>query len=391
MTSQQLPERPNLEQLKKQAKSLLHAAQAKETAALSRFQALPAFANKSSDAMPTLSLALHDAQSVIAREHGFPSWTALREHVEERSLSFDAAVEEFLRCATGEAPGRALRLLALHPGIAQASLHTALVLGDVDSVGGLLTKNPALVARQGGPHDWEPLLYVCHTCLHREVPARADGLVAITRQLLALGANPNGAYSWRWHPEVPRTALWSALCAMGHFPLAEALLQGGANPNDGVTLHMTASGGNLTELELLRIHGVDVNGLPGGLPPLRYILEFTSDPTGPRWLLEQGADANLPWGQLGEAPIHVAARKWDVAMVELLARHGADLQRRRADGSSPHTLAELHGNHDVAVWLLVHAAKNELSELESFVASCAGADRASAAALLPPPPAFRAI
>jgi hypothetical protein len=59
-----------------------------------------------------LGLALHDAQSVIAREHGFASWNALREEVEARTLSFDAAVEEFVRCATGGVPGRAERLLA---------------------------------------------------------------------------------------------------------------------------------------------------------------------------------------------------------------------------------------------------------------------------------------
>ena len=36
-------------------------------------------------------------ESVIAREHGFPSWNALREEVDARTLSFDAAVDEFLR------------------------------------------------------------------------------------------------------------------------------------------------------------------------------------------------------------------------------------------------------------------------------------------------------
>ena len=41
MTPSQLPDRPNLEQLKKQAKSLLHAAQAQDAAALQRFAALP--------------------------------------------------------------------------------------------------------------------------------------------------------------------------------------------------------------------------------------------------------------------------------------------------------------------------------------------------------------
>src|SRR5262245_55537766 len=122
MTSQPLPERANLEQLRKQAKSLLHAARAKEPAALQRFQILPQHARKSAVELRELALALHDAQSVIAREYGFKSWNELREHVEERSLSFSAAVDEFIQCATGGVSGRAFRLLALHPGIAQANL-----------------------------------------------------------------------------------------------------------------------------------------------------------------------------------------------------------------------------------------------------------------------------
>src|SRR6476620_9130382 len=99
----QLPERANLEQLKKQAKSLLHAARAKDPSALQRFQALPALTRKAIPELGAMDLALHDAQSVIAREYGFKSWNELREHVEERSLSFSAAVDEFVRCATGNA------------------------------------------------------------------------------------------------------------------------------------------------------------------------------------------------------------------------------------------------------------------------------------------------
>jgi hypothetical protein len=122
MTFRPLPERANLEQLKKQAKSLLHAAQAKDPVALERFQSLPALAEKSVAELGAMSLALHDAQSAIAREYGFKSWKELREHVEERSLSFDAAVDEFLRCATGNAATRALRLLAPDPERTQEQL-----------------------------------------------------------------------------------------------------------------------------------------------------------------------------------------------------------------------------------------------------------------------------
>src|SRR5204862_4762352 len=122
--------------------------------------------------------ALHDAQSAIAREHGFPSWTALREEVEARTLSFAAALDEFLRAATGGASGRANRLLALHPNIATATLQSALVLGDAASVEARLRDHPALATQPGGPQNWEPLLYVCHTCMHRRPASdvrRPDG------------------------------------------------------------------------------------------------------------------------------------------------------------------------------------------------------------------------
>src|SRR5688572_32187416 len=175
MTSQPLPERPNIEQLKKQAKSLLRAAHANEPDALERFQALPTLARKSAD-VSSKDLALHDAQSVIAREHGFKTWNQLREHVEERSLSFAAAVDEFVRCATGNAPARALRLLTLHPGIAHANFYTELVLGDAGAVDARLEKDPEATMRTGGIRDWEPLLYLCHSCLHHGVPERAAGL-----------------------------------------------------------------------------------------------------------------------------------------------------------------------------------------------------------------------
>src|SRR5215470_3082777 len=343
MALQQLPERANLEQLKKQAKSLLAAARSQEPNAIQRFEAVLIGRSFKPDA-----IALHDAQFVLAREYGFKSWTELKQEVEERSLSFAAAVDEFVRCATGSAPERAMRLLARHAGISNANLYTELVLGDADAVEARLKANPAIARQRGGVQNWEPLLYVCHTFLQKDSPERAKGLVRITRELLRMGSNPNAEYDWNWHPELPRTALWGALIATGQPELAELLLESGANPTDGVSTHIAAGSGNVAALDLLHRFGVNVNGIPGGVPPLVYMMTWATNPAGPSWLLEHGADPNLAWGDAGEAPLHVAARRWDVAMVELLVAHGADVMQRRADGSTAHKLAETYGNHDIA-------------------------------------------
>jgi ankyrin repeat protein len=384
--TQQLPERANLEQLRKQAKSLLHAARNQEPAALDRFRAVLA------GQLDSKSLALHNAQFVIAREYGFKSWKEMREHVEERSLSFDAAVDEFVRCATGDASARALRLLELHAGIPHANLFTELVLGDADAVVARLETRPQDAQQSGGPQSWEPILYVCHTCLHRESANRAAGLVKIARELLHRDANPNAQYHWAWHPELPRTALWGALVAMGHLPLGEVLLEAGANPTDGVSTHIAAGSGNLPALELLLRFGVNVNGIPGGVPPLRYILGWVTSSWGAegvRWLLEHGADPNLAWAEHGDAPLHIAAQRLDVAMVELLVSHGADIHQRRSDGRTPHTIASLYGNKEVATWLLQHGATDELTPFEHFVAVCTGGDRERADDMLARHPDLR--
>jgi ankyrin repeat protein len=70
--------------------------------------------------------------------------------------------------------------------------------------------------------------------------------------------------------------------------------------------------------------------------------------------------------------------------------HGADITRRRADGRTAHTLAALHGNQDIASWLLAHGAIDELSPLEQFIAMCARGDRSQAESLLAHAPQFRA-
>lgn len=78
----QLPARPNLEHLKKQAKRLLHAWKLNEAGALHRAER---WLTKSAQQPRPATLA--DAQFIIAREHGFASWPKLKIHVQAVSIN----------------------------------------------------------------------------------------------------------------------------------------------------------------------------------------------------------------------------------------------------------------------------------------------------------------
>ena len=62
----ELPGRPNLDQLRRQARELLRAAAGREPAALTRIRAV------------SERVSLSAAQLAVAREYGFASWPALR-------------------------------------------------------------------------------------------------------------------------------------------------------------------------------------------------------------------------------------------------------------------------------------------------------------------------
>lgn len=362
MTARQLPPRPNLDQLKHQAKEL-----------------------QDSGAIP-----LHEAQTRLAREYGFPSWNKLRERVEELTLEFDAAIDQFIEAATDGRPDRAERILALHPGIGKANLYAALVLGDAAAVDARLAKDPSLAIKTGGPRGWEPIHYVCYTSVAHEHPARAAGLAGIARRLIAQGVDPNTRFPWLHH-NVRRPILWGASRVAQSLPLVHALLDAGADPNDGVTLPLAASAGDIPVLEALLAHGANVDQpwATDGSTALYAILSWSSTPEGIFWLLDHRADPNATFAENGETPLHMVARAWDVALAEAMVGRGADISRRRADGRTPYAVAELNGNRVVAEWLLAHGASPELSDVDRLVAACSRGDRSAAAALLAKHPGLR--
>ena len=108
-----LPPRPNIEQLKNQARDLLNAHRSGAAEISTRFRAsLPRLSEASEQSILQAKITLRDAQSVIAREYGFSSWAKLKVHVEGLPVQPDAR-QEILQ-ALAERPkdvGRAIRAI----------------------------------------------------------------------------------------------------------------------------------------------------------------------------------------------------------------------------------------------------------------------------------------
>jgi hypothetical protein len=90
--------------------------------------------------------------------------------------------------------------------------------------------DPAAARRDGGPFQWEPLLYLAYARHDPRIPA--DATLETARLLLAAGADPDAGYLWHGLPS-PFTALtggsatrsrarpnWSAASSRGRSPTA---------------------------------------------------------------------------------------------------------------------------------------------------------------------------
>jgi hypothetical protein len=105
--SRQLPEKPNLEHLREQAKELLRSVHQSDAAALDLFHSLVSFSAPG-------SLKLADAQYVIARDYGFQSWSKLKEHVDSLARVMQPA-EMLTAAIRAQDAAKATRLLESHP------------------------------------------------------------------------------------------------------------------------------------------------------------------------------------------------------------------------------------------------------------------------------------
>jgi hypothetical protein len=378
-----LPQDPNLDQLRTQARELQRVVRRGDPAALdrvSRWHPAPP---------PPADLRLTAAQLVLAREYGFASWARLRRYVQivtarswtpgRPAAPDESTADQFLRlaCLTSDEPAdraTAARLLAEHPELPAQSLFVAAACADVAEVRRHLARQPSGGSEPGGPYGWSPLLYQAY--------ARHDPLIKLTATLdaagllLACGADPNDGRFWHALP-TPFTVLTGVLGAGERrqpwhphaIAFARLLLKAGADPNDGQAVYNRMFGTNDDHLVLLFEYGLgrDTDG-----PWHRLLRESLESP------------AEMLRSLLAWAVTHDQRRR-----VALLAEHGVDIispfnEPRAPRRRTPIEVALISGHRELAALLETLGARPpRLSAADAFVAAVMAADADAVARALP--------
>jgi hypothetical protein len=372
MPVKSLVSKPDLTQLKYQARDLLKALTARDRAAAQRAREFhPQFHKKADAEISTGPVRLSDAQTIIAREYGFRSWVALKRYVEKPTAAANAKLSYYER-------------------IEDAIFLKGLQLIDDGNIAALqahLRAHPALVHQrvlfEGGNYFRNPSLleFVAENPVRRDT--LPENIVEVAKVLLDAGAKEekaslnetlglvcSGRVSRERGKQLPLIELLcsygadpdSALltaCAHGEFEAVDGLIQHGA----GVDLIVAAALGRVEKAgELLpnatreeRQGALALASQFGHTAVVQLLLDDGQDP-----------DRYSPPGfHAHSTPLHQAALAGHIEVVRLLVERGASLDMRDTLWKGTAIDWARHaGNAQVESYLLSQKAKAQTAASE---------------------------
>ncbi len=307
-----LPARPDLAQLRHQAKDLLHAARAGDAAALERIH------------LVSERVSLASAQLALAREYGFASWARLKTEVVRREILDDRDVD------------RLVALLADEPELAQVTMEHWC----------------------DHPKGASPLGYVAmlRYDTSRDAWRNVPGTEAVAKVLLAGGALVDG------EPGELETPLITA-ASYGDAGVARALIEAGAaleataSPDSGgvpggnALLHaavfgmtdvvdvLVAAGARIESIEVAAAAGDVAGWLDGAAPDARIRALVVAADHQRLEVIDRLVAEGVPVDGVdpvwGGHPLRTAAINGRPASARRLLEHGADPNLRDDEGRTP--------------------------------------------------------
>ena len=303
-----------------------------------------------------------------------------------------APADRFLEAVREHDRDTSRRVLREHPDVETSSIFAAAAAGRDDVVARELAGDAALVSSEHATDRGTPLAYACGSPLYDD-PARADGIRAIVTRLLDAGADQSRASVFTGGGEnAPISALYYATMSDNR-PVMRLLLERGASTQDGESIYHGAQHAHLEALALLVEFGADLSAAqsPYGNTPLYFLAGHRNEHdgqapwlTGVRWLLEHGADPNVPSYTHHETPLHAVARSPQLLRTATaLLDHGADPNRPRKDGVTPYAVAVRRGSAAMLDVFRRHFADgSRVTDVDRFVGACVRADAPDARRLL---------
>ncbi len=289
--ARELPPRPNLNQLKNQAKELLERCRRENDDALKEVVAFLPNPSRLPDGDLARGMALHDAQLVLARSYGFANWAGIKRYVE--------SVHNPLR-----------------------PMWVVAIMGeDLELIAKLIDQDQTLV-----------------DSLHREFedPYRYKVFPVATLTYAAAGP-PQQTVSPR---DVHRRI---------NVEMVDLLLDRGADPNVHSHHGRPLSWARDPQvISLLIERGGDVNlWHDNGGSPLNFAVWKHGDVEHMRVLLDAGADPNSANSD-GSTALHTAAGDGSTELVRLLLERGARKNAVNAAGQRPIDLARSRSHEEIA-------------------------------------------